>query len=754
MAASRRWASGAIIGLLTAFLLTAGVGPAAAAPSQDPAVGQLMRVDSQGPVDIRADRVIYEEASKTYAAEGEVEVVRGPVKLFADRVRLHSEKLVAEAEGRVRMESGGEVLTGQRMLIDMQGGTGKIYDGQIFIKSNNFYLRGQEIDKVGKESYHLGQGSFTSCDGVSPPWNITGKDIDVDLDGFGTINGAAFRIKDMPVLYAPWATFPAKYRRQSGLLPPMMGMSDRDGVIYSQPWFQTLGDDHDATFTLNFMSFRGLDYGLEYRYALSPGSKGMMALDYMPDDGMGQELKDKFKNVEAYHSRYWFRMKNDQRLFNDQMNIKMDVDLVSDQDYLKEFTFGHTGFEATNQRFIEGFGREVDPRTSTWRQNKINLQRYWSSTTFNGSLIYNDDLVTDNKRTQQQLPYLTFDATRQAVGETGWYFQMGSSYNYYYQQEGAKGHISDVAPTFALPLNFNDYLSLEPSFSYRQRLYSVDRDSATDTAGSTTGTSELWSFNTQASTYLYRVFEFGSAEDPLKLKHAFRPNLTYSYQPNIPDDDMPLLARQNQNQQRVNQVSYGIQNALTSKSISKDDQTGEVRPIYREFLNYNLSHAFNLNDYRNDPTSGSDDPQYWGNIGQRLILYPSKYLYLEGDTSWNLYKSRWDQINALLKTRNRRGDAITVDYRFTADNVKQVRGKLTLAVTKEWSVSYTGHKDLSDYNTFQSIFELAYLGQCWGIRTYYVDDLVNRGYYLAFSLGGFGELLGWGQIRSVSNSTY
>ncbi|MFH1034807.1 MAG: LPS assembly protein LptD [Pseudomonadota bacterium] len=752
MAVRRLMASGFIIGLLSALLLLTGASLAGAAPDNSP--GQLIRVDAEGPVDVRADRVVFEEATKTYVAEGEVEIVRGGMKIFADRVRLHSEKLVAEAEGRARMETMGEVLTGQRLLIDMQGGTGKVYDGQIFIKSNNFYMRGQEIDKVGKESYHLEKGSFTSCDGLNPAWKISGSNIDVDLDGFGTINGAAFRIKDVPVLYSPWAAFPAKFRRQSGLLPPMMGMSDRDGVIYSQPWFQTLGEDQDATFTLNYMSYRGMDYGLEYRYSLAPGSKGMMALDYMPEDSMGQELKDQLKNVDAYNSRYWFRMKSDQRLFNDNMNLKVDLDLVSDQDYLKEFTFGHSGFEATNQRFIEMLGREVDPRTSTWRTNKINLQRYWSSSTFNGSLIYNDDLATNNKTTQQQLPYLSYDATRQAVGDTGWYFQMGSSYNYYYQQEGARGHISDISPTFALPLNFNDYISVEPSFNYKQRFYNVTRDSATDTAGATTGTSELWGFSTEVSTYMYRVFEFGAEDDPWKIKHAFRPTVTYNYQPNIPDDDLPILARQNQNQQRLNQVSYGIQNALTSKTISKDDQTGVVRPIYREFLNYNISHAFNLNEYRNDPTSGDPDPQYWGNIAQKMILYPSKYLYLEGDTSWNLYKARWDQINGLLKTRNRRGDAITVDYRFTADNVKQVRGKLTLAITKEWSISYINHRDLSEYTNFQSIYELAFESQCWGIRTYYVDDTVNRGYYLAFSLGGFGELLGWGQIRSVSNSTY
>ncbi len=742
MAKGRRWLTGR--GLSALLLVWLGLMTCA---NLAQAAGELIRVDAKGPVDIRADQVTFDEATKTYLAEGEVEIVRGTNRIFADRVRLHSETLVAEAEGRVRLNTPGEVLTGQRLLVDLQGGTGKVYNGQIFIKPNNFYLRGQEIEKTGKDSYHMSAGSFTTCDGPTPAWSVSGQDMDVSIEGYGTARNTSFRIQDWPTLWSPWVAFPAKFKRQSGLLPPQVGLSDRDGFVYSQPWFQTLGDDQDATLTVNYMSKRGVDFGGEYRYHAGPGSKGMLMVDYLPNDGMGQELKDQFKNVEAYHSRYWARFKGDQQLFNNTMNLKADLDLVSDVDYLREFAFGYTGYEASNRRFVEWLGRETDPRHSTWRTNQVNLQRYTSNTTFNGSMIYYDDLTSDNKRTQQQLPTLTFDATRQAVGDTGWYFQMGSAYSYYYQDEGARGHISDVSPTFSLPLNFRDYLTLEPSFNYRQRFFSVTADSPDDT-GRTTGTSELWSFQTQAATYLYRVFEFGTPEDPYKIKHAFRPNITYVYQPNIDYEDLAFLARQGQSQRRTNKVGYGVNNTLTTKRIAKDDQTGEVRPIYREAVQFNLAHAFDLDQWRSD----DDDTKYWGNLDARLEIYPSRYLYLQADSSWNLYSNRWDQINGLLKTFNRRGDSITLDYRFTHDDVKQVRGKLTVAVTKEWSVSYINHRDLFENSDFESIYEVAYQGQCWGIRAFYVDDINERGYFLAFSLGGFGEIFGWGQIRSTQGA--
>jgi LPS-assembly protein len=109
-------------------------------------------------------------------------------------------------------------------------------------------------------------------------------------------------------------------------------------------------------------------------------------------------------------------------------------------------------------------------------------------------------------------------------------------------------------------------------------------------------------------------------------------------------------------------------------------------------------------------------------------------------------------MNGYIKARNRRGDSILMDYRYYQDLLKQVSGKVQLAITKEWSVAYTNHKDLNTNSDYQSIYEVAYEGQCWGIRAFYTDDVEQRGFYLAFSLGGFGELLGWGRSTERTGS--
>ena len=55
---------------------------------------------------------------------------------------------------------------------------------------------------------------------------------------------------------------------------------------------------------------------------------------------------------------------------------------------------------------------------------------------------------------------------------------------------------------------------------------------------------------------------------------------------------------------------------------------------------------------------------------------------------------------------------------------------------------------------FEQSYELGYEGQCWGAKIMYVDNHYReQGYWVVFSLGGFGELLGFGRIVEDSSAT-
>jgi LPS-assembly protein len=82
--------------------------------------------------------------------------------------------------------------------------------GTIFLKDNHFYIRGDRIEKTGKETYRAEKASITSCDGDRPDWVITGRTVKVTIEGYGSVSHAVLKARDLPVLYTPVPPVPGK----------------------------------------------------------------------------------------------------------------------------------------------------------------------------------------------------------------------------------------------------------------------------------------------------------------------------------------------------------------------------------------------------------------------------------------------------------------------------------------------------------------------------------------------------------------
>ncbi|MFP3981203.1 MAG: LPS-assembly protein LptD, partial [Desulfobacterales bacterium] len=240
-------------------------------------------ITENGKWEVTADQITYDADSRQYTATGNVVIVQGEKELRADRVVLNREDMSARAFGRVRLVSGNDRLTGQRLEMDMAGGTGTLYQGEVFIRENNFYIQGDRIEKTGENTYRIRRGSATTCQGSHPDWQITGNDVNVTIGGYGTVSHAAFWARQLPVFYVPWFLFPVKLERQTGLLAPQAGYSDRNGAEYIQPFFWAISKSSDATFYFHHLQERGEKFGMEYRYVSSKDSRGILMADGFED---------------------------------------------------------------------------------------------------------------------------------------------------------------------------------------------------------------------------------------------------------------------------------------------------------------------------------------------------------------------------------------------------------------------------------------------------------------------------------------
>ena len=757
---------------------------AAGFPASRAAALQPLTDDPDKPWHITADEISYDDQLQQYIARGNVDITKLDRSLKADFVRFDYRNMVAMASGNVIMTVGEDVLTGSRMEIDLNSETGTVYDGGLFVKENHFYIKGQTIQKVGKNDYTVDEASITSCDGDPPAWKITGRDLKVTLEGYGFVKHAALWARNVPVLYSPFMFFPVKEKRQSGFLTPEASISNRKGVEYVQPFFWAINESSDATFYADYMTDRGLKGGVEYRYMLDDYSKGVVMFDFLEDrevdDGTGSSSDDYGYTDDDYlrpnSDRYWFRMKADQALPYD-FNAKLDLDFVSDQDYLKEFEDGYSGFSQTDRMFERLFGRDLDDNDDAIRTNSLNLNRIWSSYSFNALVNWQDDVIArrqDKENTAEStLPAVAFSGVRQPLLDSPVYYDFTSSYFHYYTEDAVRDQRVDVHPRFYWPLRWQNYLNVEPSVGLRETVWYIDRfdDDATDR--DRTFSRELYDLRLDLSTDIFKTFKttLGGVD---RIRHSIRPQVVYDYIPNEDQDKFPDFDSIDSILKK-NRVTYSLTNTLTSRyrkarrpAAGAGDE-GEAAPAadaslpdyaYREFLRFKLEQSYDITEanendtekFRNQETLAREP---FSPLLGELELVPGRYVSLQADAEWSVYEDTFLSRNIAARFTDLRGDHLFVEHRFTRDSVIRDLDDGTVTTTDrsetlyadtqirlaDWLWAYGEYEhNLEDNEVLRAGFGMEYIAQCWSFGLGFLRKDEDRQITFMVSLRGLGRL--------------
>ena len=84
---------------------------------------------------------------------------------------------------------------------------------------------------------------------------------------------ATLEMFGIPVAYFPyfWNADPS-VKRESGILPPVMGTSSSIGAFFGQPYYLVIDDQSDATFLPMITTEAGPQLDVEYRRRFNDGS--------------------------------------------------------------------------------------------------------------------------------------------------------------------------------------------------------------------------------------------------------------------------------------------------------------------------------------------------------------------------------------------------------------------------------------------------------------------------------------------------
>jgi LPS-assembly protein len=698
----------------------------------DAELGDALGQGVAGPVSIEADSIAYDGDEDAVRATGKVLITFSGGDLKADAVTLYRRTNQALAVGHVQLRNDQDILEGERVSFNTVSRTGTVDEGKMFIARNHIYIRGEKIEKKEGATYRLENGTLTTCDGDDPDWRLAGKEVEVTVDGYGTLKHGRFLVRDLPVFYLPYFIFPAKTTRQTGFLLPRFAYSrDKNGLDVEIPFYWALSDSSDATFFQRYLEKRGFKEGMEFRYTAGADAFGVFYGDFINDrkrvaDGTGTMNRD----WQDDRNR-WSYYLNHEAAFADGFSFRSDIRRVSDRWYFRDFSSFNYYLDHYSPNGEDRFRRVsfLGDEALGSLDSTVRLTKDWSLYNLTALARYTDDFSSpDNSETLQKYPEATLTGFRRPLFGSPLQLEFTAGYDYFFRQEGQKGHLWAISPTLFLPLRLGSYARVTPQAGFRGDVWERS-DSVADT-GDRHGDREIFSLGTTLSTEVHRIFDVQGAGVE-KIRHGIRPEITYTFIPDASQDRAPDFLERIPAQ---HSLAYAVTNTLLARVRAKD---GKIR--YREMMRFKIGQTYDIREARRTVTEAGKDNRPFRDIDLELDLAPFPYLSLSARNKFDVNAGNWIQNNYDLTLSDGRGDLISAGYRYTRDRLEEINLFLKAVLTSSLGATYLLKRNQLDRRTVESTYGLQYRKQCWNVELNLSDREEDRTFMVVFSLYGIGK---------------
>jgi LPS-assembly protein len=765
---SRRRSRRAALGLACGVAMTFAVGGRMRLAAQDAPSGSSVAAPRppEDEITIDAESLSYDKKTDTVSASGDVIIRRGESVLRADEVQLDRRTNEAQVLGDSVLTSPEVEIQAGSMYLDLDDETGELTDARIYSDQMGYTLTGDRIEKRIGQSYRIENGEFTTCncpEGRAPDWSIAGESLDVALDGYGYLEGGRFEILDWPVLWVPRAALPVFRERQSGLLFPRVGFSNRRGFQLLQPYYWAIDKTQDATFSLDVETSLRIGVLGEYRYAFSQGSRGALEVGYFNESIRGRTTDVRVPDgidPEAPENRWGIIGNHLQRLGTARGYV--DLLLVSDNLFLREMN-----------TFTSSERQEVELRTLPFTTSRVGVLQDWDRVFVQGQATYYQDLVgpivevgtpgptptpnpdgtpgpapvleQEESLTIQRVPDLALKA--QKLFGFGVMGDFTSSVTNFQRGTGLTGVRGDFRPSAELRLPLGRSLFGAVNAAFRETAYGLTEnrmsggftgvDPAAPEIDLPSGSSrEIFELRGNLGTQVARVFDFPHFGLD-KVKHTLEPMVEYLYIPPVDQTDLPVF----DGIDRINRRSlftYGLATRLLGRSVSAvEEARGEVFELLR------LSAMQSYDILRDIPPTSAIDPvtgvasdpsrgDHFSDIDFALRVNPSAVTSVRAYATYDTSES--DLSSATLGVRLRQPERVfgeeirprlltratfNVEYRFITNNILQLLdSSVALPLTDRIAALYAMRYDINVGSFLENYIGVRLLSSCdcWALN--------------------------------------
>jgi len=592
--------------------------------------------------------------------------------------------------GLPMLSDKGDVMNGFKLLYNFKSEKGRIIRGRTQFESG--FYSGDAMKKVGEEVINISHGYFTTCENEDKPhFHFRSRRIKVIVKDKVIAKPVVLYLGQIPVGIIPFAVFPHKKGRCSGLVIPSYGQSASEGrFIRGLGYYWAPNDYFDARALIDYYDLSGWmlrgDANYVKRYVLNGSVSGSFT------------RKD---FISGSAVRRWDLRVNHRHIFDSSMSLNVSGTFVSDNS------------------FYRNYSNNLDERLTRIIRSNATFNKDWSEKglSLSANILQERDIETG--KITQTLPQLGFSLSQRRFfnpekekrgsassaqkEDLRWYHSIYYNYSNSLTNQETKG--GDVRPSITRYLNHNanlnmnipnkifGWLTLGQSLSYRERWYDRYKKNTyypeTDSVAVDTvrgfASYRTFSYSLSSSTKIYGLFSpnIGNIKS---VRHVITPTISFSYSPDFSeprwgyvDTFIDTKGTKVKASRLMDGVSSGSQKYISfsvSNLFQMKTGDGEKEKKFDLFsFNSSSSYNFELEQFKLASLSTSFSSTVVKNLNLNLSFIHDFYKY---DTQLNkrvnqlliLQDKKWWKRQLFRMTRFNFSTSITLQGRKKEDAAK------------------------------------------------------------------------------------
>ncbi|MBU2203858.1 MAG: LPS assembly protein LptD [Gammaproteobacteria bacterium] len=735
----------AVVFLFPIFYATVAQAEAVSACYVPPAVpAELSQLDVNDPAIRIASNHADMEANLRTRFSGQVEIRYRDTLLLAPQANFDRDKQTINADGGIQYYNQSVQVQGAQFSADLLNNAARLDQA-----SYRFLTQAGRGDAkrltAGEQQLLLENALFTTCPQNDNSWGLHATKINIEAgEGWGEAHHAVFKIKDIPVFYLPYLTFPVTEQRRSGVLLPKFGSSQKLGAEFELPYYFNLAPNYDLTLTPRYMSKRGAQLKSAFRY-LTEQHQGTFQLEYLNSDN------DKPDNFGQRYLAHISHVSD----FTEQWRGFIDLTDVSDDAYLSEL------------------GSDYNNQSDTQLLREANLS-YYGEQVHSQLRMQGFEILGNYNKAYSTLPELSLASAQPLSLLPGINFDWQAQYAHF-RNDQADIRDADrihLEPKLVAPFITPAFeLTAEASLLYTY----YQQDAADDnTAVASSVSRTIPKVRLHSKLNLEREYDwFG--ETGLQ---TFEPQLQYLY---IPYRDQSAIGLYDT--ARLQDDYYGLFRQNRYSGLDRINQANQLTVgwtsrfydnIDNELFRFSLGQIFFLDTPVIQPGETDDLTPAESMLAAELIWHWFRKWYFSSAVQYDIDNDQVIKSSASLDYRASDKSLFQLNHRYSRAvsgvEIQQLGMLGTMPVSEQWQLVASYYRDLTNHRMIDASIGMQYESCCWAVRLIAKRQLLtdlelpvgNFNDYsrldtsigVQFVLKGFGDSAGFGVTDMLSNGIF